>query len=164
MVYVGFKGLISFLLFFILGLMAYGVVQRFTESNFKESDNSLAAERKRLIKYIICFLLPIWIVYVLYLLCRYDLSWVESLFTNFFTAAVVLLFQEMKQQDNKDCGLWCYGVFGVLLLAGWIVINLLGTNIYITDAYEKFGVPMGVGLFIWVVNDGLKKFLKIGSS
>ena len=162
--YVGFKGLISFLLFFILGLMAYGVVQRVTESNCKESDNPLAAERKRLIKYIKCLLFPIWIFYEGYILFGSDKSWIGDLFTNFFAAGVVLFFQEMKQLDNKDCGLWCYGVLGLLLLAGWIVINLSGTNIYITDAYEKFGVPMGVGLFIWIVNDGLKKFLKIGNS
>lgn len=157
---VWFKCLMSTILFIVIGWMAYRVVRRVTESNFKESDNSLAAERKRLIKYIKCLLFPIWIFYEGYILFGSDKSWIGDLFTNFFAAGVVLFFQEMKQVDNKDCGLQYYGLFGLLLLAGWLVINLAGLDIcsesIMTIAYEKFGVPIGVGLFVWAVDTRLK--------
>ena len=96
-----FKCLMSTILFIAIGWMAYRVVRRVTESNFKESDNSLAAERKRLIKYIKCLLFPIWIFYEGYILFGSDKSWIGDLFTNFFAAGVVLFFQEMKRWTIK---------------------------------------------------------------
>ena len=142
--------LISTILFLILGLMPSRVVQS-------------ATERKRFIKHIMWLLLPIWIFYEFYLFHWSSISWVGELFTNFFTAAVVLYLQEIKQMDKHDCGLQYYGLFGIFLLAGWLVINLSGTDIcsegIMTITYGKFGVPIGVGLFIWGVNDGGKKFL-----
>ena len=165
------KFFITTSLFLGLGGLAYIVVRRATESKFEknkcqERSIILAAERKRLIEYIIYFLLPIWIFYEVYISCWVDINWGGDVFSNFFTAVFVLFLQEMKQLDNKDCGQWWYALVGILLLIGWMVINgseIGNSSNAVTTAYRSYGVPMGVGLIIWVGHERLKYCLGIGN-
>ncbi|SHI78285.1 hypothetical protein SAMN02745671_01655 [Anaerovibrio lipolyticus DSM 3074] len=154
---VWFEFLISTLLFLLLGLTACEVVRRVTKINCKKRPIILADERTRLIKYIICLLLPIWIFYEFYLFHWSSISWVGELFTNFFTVTIVLFVQEMKRLDNKDCGLWLYALIGIILL----VISNYSNDV--TTAYKNYGVPMGVSLLVWVGHECLKNCLGIGN-
>lgn len=147
--------LISTILFFALGRMAYRVVRRVTESDCKEKPIILTEERTRLLKYIIWLLLPVWIFYEGYIIFWSDISWVEDLFTNLFAAAVVLYLQEIRRVDENDCGLWLYALFGFIFL---VVGNSDNAAL---AAYKTLFVPMGVGVIIWVAHEYLKNYLEI---
>ena len=149
--------LISTILFFALGRMAYRVVRRVTESDCKEKPIILTEERTRLLKYIIWLLLPVWIFYEVYILFGSDRPWIGDLFTNFFTVTIVLFVQEMKRLDNKDCGLWLYALLGIILL------GISNYSNDVTTAYKNYGVPMGVSLLVWVGHECLKNCLGIGN-
>ncbi|MCR5447264.1 MAG: hypothetical protein K6E80_06565 [Schwartzia sp.] len=157
--------LVGSLSFLVLGMLAYCVVIRVTECNCKEKPSALTDERERLTKYIKRFLGMIWAVYLVYLYCGADKPWVGDMFANFLTAVCVLFLQEMEQLDNKGVNLWLYAAIGLSLLGYWIAINLswIGNpGKDVITGFKNYGVPIGVGLIIWVLHDRLKYCLGIG--